>query len=179
MDKFWEIVKDRESWHATVHAVTKSQTSLSDWTTTMPKSWLLFFYSVMSNSLWSHGLQHTRLPCPSPSLRVCSNSCPLGWWCHPIILFFVVPFSSCFKLSQHQSVFQWVSSSHRVAKVLELQHQSFRWIFRVDFLWDWLVLSPCYPRDSQESPPIPHFESINSFMLSRPYGPTLSSIHDY
>ena len=43
---------------------------------------LLVVQSVMSNSLWPHGLQHARLPCPSPSPRVCSNSCPLSWWCH-------------------------------------------------------------------------------------------------
>ena len=49
----------------------------------------------MSNSLWPHGLQHSRLPCPSPSPRVCSNSCPLSQWCHPIISSSVVPFSSC------------------------------------------------------------------------------------
>ena len=49
----------------------------------------------MSNSLWPHGLQHTRLPCPSPSPRACSNSCPLSWWCHPTISSSVVPFSSC------------------------------------------------------------------------------------
>ena len=42
-----------------------------------------------------HGLQHTRLPCPSPSPRVCSNSCPLNWWCHPIDSSSVIPFSSC------------------------------------------------------------------------------------
>ena len=49
--------------------------------------------------------------------------------------------------SQHQGLFQWVGSWHQVAKVLEhwLQHQSFQWIFRVDFLKDWLVWSPCYP----------------------------------
>ena len=51
--------------------------------------------SVMSNSLPHHGLQHARLPCPSPALRVYSNSCPLIQWCHPIISFSVVPFSSC------------------------------------------------------------------------------------
>ena len=39
----------------------------------------------MSDSLWSHGLQHARLLCPSPSARACSNSCPLSWWCHPLI----------------------------------------------------------------------------------------------
>ena len=53
-----------------------------------------------------------------------------------------------FNLSQHQGLSQWVSSSHQVAKVLEfhLQHQSFQWIFKIDFLEDWLVWSPCGPR---------------------------------
>ena len=61
--------------------------------------------------------------------------------------------SPAFNLSQHQGLFKWVSSSHQVAKVLELQLQcqSFQWIFRTDFLYDWLVGSPCSPRDSQES----------------------------
>ena len=55
---------------------------------------LLFNLSVMSDSLWPHGLQHTRLPCPSPSPRVCSNSYPLSWWCHPTISSSLVS-SSC------------------------------------------------------------------------------------
>ena len=54
-----------------------------------------FSHSVMSNSLWPHGLQHTRLPCPSPTSTACSNSCPLSRWCHPIISSSVTPFSSC------------------------------------------------------------------------------------
>ena len=84
-------------------------------------------------------------------------------------------------LIQHQGLSQWVGSSHQVAKVLKLQvqHQSFQWIFRVDFLWDWLVWSLCCPRDSQESSPAPQFKSINSSVLSLLYGPTLTSIHDY
>ena len=49
----------------------------------------------MYNSLRPHGLQHTRLLCPLPSPRVCSNSCPLSQWCHPTILSSVVSFSSC------------------------------------------------------------------------------------
>ena len=49
----------------------------------------------MSDSLRPHGLQHTKLPCPSWSLGVCSKSCPLSQWCHPTISFSVVPFSSC------------------------------------------------------------------------------------
>ena len=51
---------------------------------------------VMSNSLLSHGLQHTRLFFPSPSPRACSNSCVLSQWCHPTILSSVIPFSPCF-----------------------------------------------------------------------------------
>ena len=52
-------------------------------------------HSVVSNTLWPHGLQHTRLPCPSPIPRACPNSCPLSRWCHPIISSSVFPFSSC------------------------------------------------------------------------------------
>ena len=51
----------------------------------------------MSHSLWPHGLKHTRLPCPSLSFRVCSNSCTLSQWCHPTISSFVDPFYSCFQ----------------------------------------------------------------------------------
>ena len=78
------------------------------------------------------------------------------------------PSPPVFSLSQHQGLFQWVSSSHQVAKLLELQlqHQSFQWIFRADFLYDGLVGSPCSPRDSQESSPTPQFKSINSLVLS-------------
>ena len=49
---------------------------------------------VVSDYLWPHGLQHTRLPCPSPTPGAYSNSSPLSWWCHPTILSSVVPFSS-------------------------------------------------------------------------------------
>ena len=56
-----------------------------------------FSCSVVSDSLWPHGLQHIRLPCPSPTPRACSNSCPSSWWCHPTISSSVFPFSSCFQ----------------------------------------------------------------------------------
>ena len=55
---------------------------------------LLFTFSVVSDSLRPYRLQHTRLPCPSSSLRACSNSYPLSWWCHPTFSFSVVPVSS-------------------------------------------------------------------------------------
>ena len=89
------------------------------------------------------------------------------------------PSPPAFNLSQHQGFFQWVSSSHQVAKVLEFQHQSFQWLFRTDLLQDGLVWSPCCPRDSQESSPTPQFKSINYLALSFLYGPALTSIHDY
>ena len=82
-------------------------------------------------------------------------------------------------LSQHQGLFQWTGTSHQMVKLLELQlqHQSFQWIFRIDFLSDGLVGSPCSPRDSQESSPTPQFKSINSSALSLPYGPTFTLVH--
>ena len=95
------------------------------------------------------------------------------------------PLLSCsppaLNLSQDQGLFKWVSSSHEMAKVLDfqLQHQSFQWIFRVDFLYDWLVGSPCSPRDSQESSSTRQFKSINSLAPSFLYSPTLTSMHDY
>ena len=85
-----------------------------------------FSRSVVFNSLQPHGLQHIRPPCPSPTPRVYSNSCPLSQWCHPTISSFVMPFSS--RLQSFPALFKWVSSSHQVVvKVLEfqLQHQSF------------------------------------------------------
>ena len=96
---------------------------------------------------------------------------------HPLLS----PSPPTFNLSRHQSLFKWVTSLHHMAKGLEfqLQHQSFQWIFRTDFLEDELVGSPCSPRDSQESSPTPQFKSINSSVLSFLYSPTLTSIHDY
>ena len=132
----------------------------------------------MSDSLWSHGLQHTRLPCPLPSPRVCSNSCPLSQWCHPTTLF-SFPSPLAIDLPQHRGIFQWVGSSHQVAKVLEIQHQSFQWVFRVDFLSGWLVWSLCCQRELQEFSLAPQCESINSSALSLLYSPTLTSVHDY
>ena len=102
-----------------------------------------FGRSVMPDSLWRHGLQHARPPCLSPTSRTCSNSCLSSQWCHLTISSSVVPSPPAFNLSQHQGVFQWVSSSNQVAKVLEfqLQHQFFQWTPRTDFpRMDWLDL---------------------------------------
>ena len=101
---------------------------------------LLFSHSVVSDFLQPHGLQHARLPCPSLTPRICSNSCPLSQWCHPTI-------SSSLAFSCPQSfpalrVFS-NESLQEMAKVSEfqLQHQPFQWIFRLlSFRIDWFDL---------------------------------------
>ena len=83
--------------------------------------------------------------------------------------------------SQHHSLFQCVSSSHEVPKVLEFQfqHHSLQRNPRANLLQNGLVGSPCSPRDSQESSSTPQFKSINSSALSFLHSPTLTSIHDH
>ena len=95
-----------------------------------------FSCSVLSDSLWPHGLQYTRPPCPSPTPGVHqSHVHRVGDAIQPShpLLSLSPP---ALNLSQHQGLFKWVSSSHQVAKVLEfqLQHQSFQWTFRTDLL---------------------------------------------
>ena len=126
-----------------------------------------FNCSVMSDCWQPHGLQYTSLPCPSATPGACSNSYPSSLCCHPTSHPLSSPSPPAFNLSQHQVFFPWFSSSHQVAKVLELQlqHQSFLWIFRTYFLNDWLVWSPYSPRDSQESSPMSQFKSINIFLI--------------
>ena len=91
--------------------------------------------SVMSDSLRPHESQHARPPCPSPTPRVHSDLCPSSRWCH-LAISSSSPSLPVPNPSQHQGLFQWVNSLHEVAKVLEfqLQHQSFQWTPRTDFL---------------------------------------------
>ena len=140
-----------------------------------------FSHSVVSDSLRPHGLQHTRLPCPSPSPRVYSNSYPLSWWCHPTISSSVFPFSSCLQSFPASGSFQmsqfFTSGGQSIgvsasASVLLMNSQ------------DWFPLGltgliSLQSKNSQESYPTPQFKSINSSALSLIYGPTLTSIHDY
>ena len=119
-------------------------------TTLNYSSYMIFFHccsvqfsrSVVSDSLQPHGMQHTRLPYPSPTPGPYSSLCPLSQWCHPTISFSVIPFSSRLRSFPASGSFKWVSSLNEVAKVLEfqLQHQSFQWIFRTDFLFFLRVL---------------------------------------
>ena len=136
--------------------------------------------SVTSNSLCPVGLQHAKLPYPSLFPRACSNSCPLNGWCHPIISSSVTPFSSCpqsFPTSESFPV-SWLFApggqsigASASASVLLVNIQDW-------FLQDWLVWSPCSPRDSQESSPTPQFKSISSSVLRFLYSLTLTSIQE-
>ena len=103
---------DWGSWWATIHGVTKRWTWLSVYMKLINSDSNLaikpsqFSRSVISNSLWPHGLQHTRPPCPSPTPRVYANSCQLSQWCHPTISSSVVPFSSCLQSFPASGSFQ-------------------------------------------------------------------------
>ena len=96
---------------------------------------------------------------------------------HPLLS----PSPPAFSLSQYQSLFQWVVSSHQVTKVLkfQLQHQSCQLTPRTDLFQDRMVESPCSSRDSQESSPTTQFKTIHSLVLSFLYSPTLTSIHEH
>ena len=140
-----------------------------------------FSCSVMSDSLRPHGQQHTRLPCPSPTPRACSNSCPLRWWCHSTFSSSVVPFSSglqsfpasgSFLMSQFfpsdgQSIGASVSAS-----VLPMNIQDW-------FPVGWTGWTSLQSKRFSKVFSNTIFKSISSLAVSFLYGPTLTSIHDY
>ena len=139
-----------------------------------------FSCSVMSDSLRPRGLQHGRLPCPSPTPRAFSNSCPLSQWCHPTISSSVIPFSSCLQSFSESGSFPMSLSSHQVASIAASASASVLPMNIQDwFPLGWTGGSPFCLRDSQESSPIPQLKSINSSALRFFHGPTLISIHDY
>ena len=99
-----------------------------------------FSRSVVSDSLWPNRLQHTRPPCPSPTLRDCSNSCPLSQWCHPTISSFVVPFSSHLQSFPASGSFPrsqfFVSADLRIG--ISASTSVLPMNIRTDFYEDWL-----------------------------------------
>ena len=160
----------------------------------MRKELLLFSHSVMSDSFQSHGLKYTRLPCPSPSSEVCSNSLPLCRWCHATNSSSIIPFSSCLQSCPASGSFLmiWLFASggqsigaSASASVLPMSIQC-----RFPFP-DWFDLlavqgtlnsllqnhSSCARFGSTYTKP--QFKSINSSVLSFLYSPTLTSLHDY
>ena len=124
--------------------------------------------------------KHTKLPCPSLSPVVCSNSCPLSWWCCLTISSSISLFSFAFSLFQHQGLFQWVSSSHQVVKVLELQFQhspSNEYSELISFRINWFdCLAVQGTLKSLLHSPVPQFKSINSLALSLLCNWTLTSV---
>ena len=132
-----------------------------------------------SLTLRPHGLKHTRLPCPSVSPRVCSNSCPLSQWSNHLILSLLVLLPSVFpsiRVFSNESVLhiRWpkywsfsfsISSSNEYSGFIS---------FRIDWV-DLLVVQGTIKGSS----PVPQFESISSLVLNLLYGPILISIHDY
>ena len=139
-----------------------------------------FYCSVVSNSLWPNGLQHTRLPYPSPTPETCSNSCLLSRWCHPTISSSVVPLSSCLQSFPASGSFPmnqfFTSGGPRIgasvsASVLPMNIQN----------WFPLWLTGLISLKSKGLSRVfsNQFKSINSLAFSFLYGPTLNSIHDY
>ena len=136
-----------------------------------------FSHSIVSDSLWPHGLQLARPPCPSPTPRVFTNLCPLGWRCHPTFILFAscpqsFPASGSFQMSQFfttggQSI--GVSAS---ASDLSMNIQDWfplGWTGWISFLSK--GLSRVFSNTT--------VQTINSSALSFLYSPALTSIYDY
>ena len=146
-----------------------------------------FSCSVMSDSLWSHELQHIRPPCPSPTPRIYSNSCPLSWWCYPTISFSVI------LLSSYLQSFLGSGSSSKLALCIRWpKYWSFSFSISpsnehpgpISFRMDWLyllavqgALKSLLQHHSSKASILQHFffPQVLSFL----YSPTLTSTHDY
>ena len=148
---------------------------------------IIFFFHqfscpVVSAPLWPQGLQHARLPCPSPAPRACSNSCPLSQWCHQWSHSLVVSFSSYLQSVPASGSFpmcQFFASGSQSIGVSALA-SVFPMYIQDWFPLGWMRLISLLSKGlSQESPPTPQFKSINSSALRLLYDPTLTSIHDY
>ena len=143
----------------------------------------------MSDSLQPHGLQHAGPLCPSPTPGAYSDSCPLCRWCHPTISSSVIPFSSCFSLSQHQHLFQWVSSSHEVVKYWSFSFSispSNEYSGLISFRMDWLDLLAAegtLKNFLQHHSSKPSILQCSAFFIVQPSHPYMTtgktSIHDY
>ena len=135
----------------------------------------------MSDFLRPHGLQHARPPCPSPTPGVYSNSCPLSRRCHPTTSSSVIPFSFCLQSFPASGSFQKSQFFASGGQSISISASTSALTMNIQD-WSplgWTVGSPCCPRGSQESSPIPQFKSISSSALSFLQSPTLTSIHDH
>ena len=138
---------------------------------------LLFSRSVVSDFLQPYGLQHSRLPCPSPSPRVCSNSCPLSQWCHPTISSSVIPFSSCLQSSQlsesYPMSWHFASDGHSIGASASAS------VFPVNIPWGLTGLISLQFKGLSRVFSYTIVQRHSSSTFSLLYGPALTSIHDY
>ena len=139
-----------------------------------------FSCSVMSDLLWLHGLQHTRLPCPSPTPGACSNSRPSSRWCHPTISSSVVPLASClqsfpasesFQMSQLSASGGQIIAVSASASVLPMNTQDWSPL-------EWTGWISLQSKGLLRVFLTPQFKSTNSLVLSFLHSPTPTSIHD-
>ena len=140
-----------------------------------------FSRSVMSDSLWPHGLQYTRPHCPSLTPRACSNSCPSSRWCHPAISPSVIPFSSRLQYYPASGSFSrsqlFASGRPSIGSFSFSISPSNEYSGLISFRMDWLDLLAV--QGTLKTSPTPQFKSIHSLALSFLYSPTLTPIHDY
>ena len=140
----------------------------------------------MFYSLWSHGLQHARLPCPSPTPRACSNSCPLSQWCHTAIISSVVPFTSCLQSLPASGSFPisqfFTSGGQSIGASASIISPSNEYSGLIFFRMDWLELlavqgnlkSLLQHHSSEAS--IHQCSAFFIVQLSHPYMPTQKTI---
>ena len=154
---------------------------MADWSSNIQFRSVQFSHSVVSDSLWSHGLQHARPPWPSPIPRADSNSCPLSQWCHPTISSSAVPFSFClqsFPASGSFPVSQFFASGGQSigvsasASVLPMNIQ------------DWFPLgwTGWFSMQSKGLSAVFSNTTVQKhqfFSAQNSISPTLTSIHDY
>ena len=133
----------------------------------------------MSDSSQLHGLLHSKLTCPSPSLRGCSNSCPLNWWCHPTISSSAILFS-CLQSFPASKSFpkSWLFTSHGqsigVSASASVFPMSIQGWFSLGLIGFFSFLSKGLSRVFSNT----QFKTINSSMICFLYGPALTFIHD-
>ena len=140
---------------------------------------LLFSCPVVPNSLRPHGLQHSRLSCPSPTPRACSNSCSLSQWCHPTSHPLLSPSPPCLQSFPESGSFPMSLFFPSGGKCIGVSSSAS--VFPMN-IQDWFPLGwtglISLQLNSQETSPTPQFKNINSLVLSFLYSPTLTSIHD-
>ena len=139
---------------------------------------LLFSWSVVSDSLWPHGLQHTRLPCPLPFPGVCSNSRPLSPWCHPTISSSVIPISFCLQSFPASRSFPmiWFSSGGQsigVSASASVRSTNIQCWFPLR-LPSLILLSQRLSRVFSST-----IVRRHQFFSTQPFFPALTSVYDY